>query len=74
MTESLDDLKRMAIAKHGKENAYRLASGRLDRKATWREVNAHPLLTNEQIAEHRDWQKGLREKFPWLPSNFGGEM
>lgn len=64
-SESLEDLKRIATAKHGEDWAYTLAS-RFDNpnhKASWRKAIAEPARSLEQTLDHQAWQRDIQMCF-----------
>ena len=64
---TLKDLQRLAIAKHGEQDAWHLAAligGNLNHKKTWWNVIHHEELTDQKKADHQAWRESLRSKFP----------
>ena len=63
--ETLKDLQRLAIAKHGEDYAWNLAErfGNSRHKKPWREALAEPSRSPSEVLEHQQWQKSIREKF-----------
>ena len=62
--QSLADLKRIAIAKHGENRAWSLAmlNGNPNHKKSWQEAIATPALSLVEQLEHEIWQEGIKEK------------
>lgn len=63
--ESLEDLKRLAIAKHGEDHAYALAErfGNSRHKQPWRKALATPCRIDSEVLAHQQWQQSGKEKF-----------
>ena len=63
--QTLQDLQRIAIAKHGEDRAHSIAyqKGNPRHKKTWQEVIAHPVQTAEEKLSHQIWQQKTRDDF-----------
>ncbi len=62
-TQSLADLRQIAIVKHGEDRAWSLAwiKGHPNRKKTWQAVIDHPVRTPEEVLKHQLWQQKIKE-------------
>ena len=63
--QTLADLKRIAIAKHGEDRAYSLAmsKGNHNHKKSWQLAIAEPILTVEEKLDHQIWQEKVKADF-----------
>lgn len=63
--QSLADLKRIAIAKHGKDRAWSLAlmEGNPRHKKPWQLAIAQPVQTVEEKLDHQIWQEQIKGDF-----------
>lgn len=61
--QTLQDLQRIAIAKHGEDRAYSIAylKGDPRHKKTWQEVIAAPVQTAEEKLSHQIWQQKIKD-------------
>ncbi len=61
--QSLNDLKRIAIAKHGENRAWSLAmlNGNPNHKKSWQLAIAEPVQTIEEKLKHQIWQEKIKE-------------
>jgi len=61
--ETLKDLQRLAIAKHGEDYAWNLAVGfgNIRHKQPWREALASPARSVDEVLKHQQWQQSMRE-------------
>lgn len=62
-TQSLADLKQIAIAKHGENKAWSLAmlNGNPNHKKSWQEAIATPVLSPDKQLDHQIWQQKIKE-------------
>jgi hypothetical protein len=65
MRQTLADLKRIAIAKHGEDRAYSLAmsNGNPNHKKSWQLAIAEPVLSVEEKLDHQLWQEKVKADF-----------
>jgi hypothetical protein len=63
-TQTLADLNRIAIAKHGEDRAWALAiiKGNPRHKKTWQQVIDHPTRTPEEALKHQIWQEKIKKQ------------
>lgn len=63
--QTLADLKRIAIAKHGEDRAWSLAmlNGNQNHKKSWQEAIAQPVQTVEEKLDHQIWQEQVKGDF-----------
>ena len=63
-TQSLNDLKRIAIAKHGEDRAWSLAlmEGDPRHKKPWQLAIARPVQTADEKLKHQIWQQKINDE------------